>query len=148
MAGPPFLTSRQVRWKVALQGFWRRAVSLYGAIATVFQLYHASDVIYEMRRRKPEPALLLIEGIFNVPHHIGMVWEELVFDDTTSCTKQSISEVIAWEIMIRSPTSKKVRHSNHAATEDDTRCYYLWLSTLADWYRVTGPMSVLVKLAL
>ena len=28
------------------------------AIATVFQLYHGGDMMYEMRRRKPEPTLL------------------------------------------------------------------------------------------
>ena len=36
----------------------------------------------EMTRTKPEPTLLPIQGIFNFPHHIGMVWEELAFDDT------------------------------------------------------------------
>ena len=40
-------------------------------LATVFQLYYGSDMI-EMRR-KPEPTFLLTQGIFNLPHHIGMV---------------------------------------------------------------------------
>ena len=30
-------------------------------------------MLYEMRRRKPKPTLLLIQGIFNLPHNIGMV---------------------------------------------------------------------------
>ena len=36
-----------------------------------------------MRRRKPELTLLLAQGIFNLPRHIGMALEELAFDDTT-----------------------------------------------------------------
>ena len=38
---------------------------LFYAIAAIFQLYHGNDMMYEMRRRKPEPTLL--------PHQIGMV---------------------------------------------------------------------------
>ena len=38
------------------------------AIATVFQLYHGSGMT-----RKPEPTLLLIQRIFNFPHHRRMV---------------------------------------------------------------------------
>ena len=38
-------------------------------------------MIYEMRRN-PEPTLLLTQWVFNnLPRHIGMVWEELAFDD-------------------------------------------------------------------
>ena len=44
--------------------------------------------MYEMRRRKPEPTLLLTQGIFNLPHHIGMVREELAFDDGVSYTQR------------------------------------------------------------
>ena len=50
-------------------------------IATVFQLCHGADMMYEMRRRKFEPTPLPIQGIFNLPHHIGMVWVELAFVD-------------------------------------------------------------------
>ena len=57
-------------------------------IATVFQLYHGSDMMYEMRRRKPEPTLLLTEAIFNLQHHIDMILEELAFDDAISCTQR------------------------------------------------------------
>ena len=56
-------------------------------IAKVFQLYLGGDVMYEMRRM-PEPALLQTQGIFNLPHHIGMVGEELAFDDAVSYTQQ------------------------------------------------------------
>ena len=36
-------------------------------IATVFQLYHGGDMMFEMRRRKTEPILLPTQGIFNLP---------------------------------------------------------------------------------
>ena len=45
-------------------------------------------MMYEMRRRKPNPSRLLTYGIFNVPHHISMVWEELAFNDDVSYTEQ------------------------------------------------------------
>ena len=35
----------------------------------------------EVRRRKPEPTLLLTQAIFFHPHRVGMVSEELAFDD-------------------------------------------------------------------
>ena len=73
---------------------------LYG-IATVFQLYHGSNMSYEMRRRKPEPTLLTTQGIFNLPHHIGVVWEELAFDDAVSYTHgicTPVSRVTNWAI--------------------------------------------------
>ena len=56
---------------------------LFNAIATVFQLYHRNDMMYEVRR-KPEPTLLLTQRIFNIPHHMGMVGVELGFDDAVS----------------------------------------------------------------
>ena len=34
---------------------------LFATIATVFQLYHGGDMMYEMRRRKPAPTLLLTQ---------------------------------------------------------------------------------------
>ena len=43
--------------------------------------------MYEMRRRKPEPTLLPTQGIFDHPHHISMVGEELTFDDAVSYTQ-------------------------------------------------------------
>ena len=59
---------------------------LFYSIATVFQLYHGHDMMYEMRRRKPDPTLLPTQEIFNPPAHIGMVFEELAFDDAVSYT--------------------------------------------------------------
>ena len=41
--------------------------------ATVFQLYHGGDMMYKMRRTKPERTLLQTQGIFNLPHQIGIV---------------------------------------------------------------------------
>ena len=61
---------------------------LFYAIARVFQLYYCRDVMYEMRRRKPEPILSPTQEICNLPHNIGMVWEELAFDDFVSYTQQ------------------------------------------------------------
>ena len=46
---------------------------LFYTIATVFQLSHGGDMIYEMRRRKPEPTFVPTQGAFNLQHHIGMV---------------------------------------------------------------------------
>ena len=46
---------------------------LFYAIATVFQLYHCDGMLYEMRKRIPKSTLLLTQGIFNLPHHDGMV---------------------------------------------------------------------------
>ena len=43
------------------------------ALATLFQLYHGGDMMYEMGRRKPKLTLLPTQGIFNLPHHIGTV---------------------------------------------------------------------------
>ena len=61
---------------------------LFYAIATAFQLNHDGKMMYEKRRRNPKPTLLPTQENFNFPHHIGLVWEELAFDDTTSYTQQ------------------------------------------------------------
>ena len=61
---------------------------LFYAIATIFQLCHGGDMMYEMRKTKPEPTLLPTQGIFNLPHHIGMVEKELAFDDHVSYTQR------------------------------------------------------------
>ena len=42
--------------------------------------------MYELRR-KPHPTFLPTKAIFNLPYHIGMVWEELAIDDTVSDTQ-------------------------------------------------------------
>ena len=55
-------------------------------------------MMYEMRRRKPEPTSLPTQGIFNLPHPIDMIWEELAFNDAVSCTQQwksKLAEVMA-----------------------------------------------------
>ena len=41
-------------------------------------------MMYEMRSRKPECTLLHTQGILNLLHRIGMVCEELAFDDAVS----------------------------------------------------------------
>ena len=33
-------------------------------------------MMYEMRKRILKPTLLPTQVIFNLPHHIGMIWEE------------------------------------------------------------------------
>ena len=38
-----------------------------------------SGMIYEMRRTKYGSILLTTQGIFNLPHHVGMVWKEPTF---------------------------------------------------------------------
>ena len=67
-----------------LPPFWIVCLLLPYARETVFQLYHGSDMMYEMSMRKPECALLPTQGIFNLSHHIGMVWEQLAFDYAVS----------------------------------------------------------------
>ena len=42
----------------------------------------------EMRRRNPEPTFLSTQEIFNLPYHIGKVWEELAFDYAVRYTQQ------------------------------------------------------------
>ena len=37
------------------------------------QLQYFSNLIYKMKRRKPEPTLSPTHQIINLPHHIGMV---------------------------------------------------------------------------
>ena len=44
--------------------------------------------MYEMNRRKLEPALLLTQAIFNLPYHIGRAWKKLAFDDAVSFKQQ------------------------------------------------------------
>ena len=43
-------------------------------------------MMYETRRKKPEPILLPTQGIFNLPRHIGKVWEEPAFDESVHYT--------------------------------------------------------------
>ena len=40
-----------------------------------------------MRRRKLEPTVVLTQRTFNILFHVGMVGEELAFDDAVSYTQ-------------------------------------------------------------
>ena len=58
-------------------------------------------MMYEMRRIKAKPTLLPTQAIFNLPHHIGMVCEELADGDVVSYTQwweSKLAEVMAWGI--------------------------------------------------
>ena len=46
-------------------------------------LYHVWD-----EKEKARAYTFTTQGIFNLPHHIGMVWQELAFDDAVSYTQQ------------------------------------------------------------
>ena len=48
-------------------------------------------MMHDMRRKKPKPTLLPTQGIFNLPHQIGMAQEELAFDDGVSSKKMDCS---------------------------------------------------------
>ena len=50
-------------------------------------------IIWELVEIKPEATLLPIQGIFNLPLHIDMVWKQLAFDDAVSYAQQ-------WKIQI------------------------------------------------
>ena len=52
---------------------------------SVFQLHDGGDMMYELRRRKPKPTLLLTQGFFYLAHHI--VREELAFDGAITYTQ-------------------------------------------------------------
>ena len=70
---------------------------LFYAIATVLQLYHGGDMMHEMRRR-----ILPTQGICNLPHHIGMVWEQLAFDEAVCYTrlgKWVVAQINAMAVM-------------------------------------------------
>ena len=50
-------------------------------------------MMHEIKRKKPEPKLLPTQGIYDLPHRIGMVCEELAVSYT-----QWLAEVMAWGI--------------------------------------------------
>ena len=89
-------------------------------------------MMYEMRRKKPEPTILLTQGILNLSHHIGMVWEQLAFDESNwplillskvSCShtqkwKSKLAEVMAWGI--EPPTFRPSDTLTTTQTEDAT----------------------------
>ena len=41
---------------------------------------------WQLVDRKPEPTLLLTQGISNLTHHIDVAWEQLAFDDVVYTT--------------------------------------------------------------
>ena len=59
---------------------------------TIYDLYAfkppiALELFRAQTSSKPEPPLLPTQGIFDLPHHIGMVWKELAFKDAVSYTQ-------------------------------------------------------------
>ena len=67
-----------------IQKSWFGLLVFY-VTATVFQSYRDGDVWDEGDLgRKPEPTHLPTQGIFKLPHHIDMVWEQLAFDNAVS----------------------------------------------------------------
>ena len=65
-------------WNVSRRpGYLPRCLFFFYAIATVFQLFHGSDKMYEMRSR----AITFYRLKVNFPHHIVMV---LAFDEAVS----------------------------------------------------------------
>ena len=49
-----------------------------------------------VRRRKPERTFLQIQVIFNLLHHIDVVWEEMAFDYAISYTQLNVMAVIGF----------------------------------------------------
>ena len=45
-------------------------------------------MMYDMMRRKPKPILILTQATCNLPHHIGIAWEELAFAGAVSYTQR------------------------------------------------------------
>ena len=72
----------------------------FSTTARVYQSYHGGDLCMRWGRdRKPEPTPLLTQGIFHLPHHIGMVWEELAFDNTVSYTQRGNEKPAKWKVI-------------------------------------------------
>ena len=63
-------------------------------------------MMYETRSRKPEPTLLLTRWIFNLPHYIRMVYEELAFYDAVSYTQ--CGEWIAAQLNVIAATGIRI----------------------------------------
>ena len=53
---------------------------------------------YDVWDENPEPTLLLTQGIFNLPHHIGIVWEELAFDNASRCKLYTAGKCVAAQL--------------------------------------------------
>ena len=63
MVTPLLLTSGSARCEAALHSCGTSPVCLY-VITTVLQLCYGGGMMYEMKRRKPDPILLLTQEIF------------------------------------------------------------------------------------
>ena len=71
-------------------------------------------------------------GIFNLPHHVDMVWEQLPFDDAVT-KLYTVVEIQngrgdgmrnqTTDLQIRSLTLERFRHSNYYAREDTINVY-------------------------
>ena len=72
-------------------------------------------IILQLVDRNPEPTLLLTQGIFNIPYHIDVVWEQLAFDDAVSYTHQWKSKLAEGNqtanLQIRSLTLEREKKS-------------------------------------
>ena len=67
------LSSREPHRQAGMGRVMLVCLLLFYTIVTIFQSYQGGDMMHEMRRRKRVHALLPTQGIFNLPHHIGMV---------------------------------------------------------------------------
>ena len=74
-------------------------------------------MMYVMRRRKPEPTLLPTQWIFNLPHHIGMVWEELAFDDAAQLNVIAVTGIRTPVRMVTHPTRSLTNWANSLPTQ-------------------------------
>ena len=140
MAVPLLLTSGPARCEAVIPSCGTGPVCLFHAIATLFQLYHGADMIIKMKRRKLEPTHLLTQGIFNLWHHIGMVWEELAFGDTKLYTVMEIQigrgdgmGNRTTDLQMRNPTYKQTKKAVSLTTQPQrtplfflcTLCYFI-----------------------
>ena len=107
----------------------RSVICLFYAIATAFLSQNlGADMMYEVRRRKPKSTLLATQGIFNLPHHVGTVLEELAFDDAVSYTQQGNKlqhSYILWQWQDSYPCRHTVAMvlTNQACPSTVKRCF-------------------------
>ena len=102
------------------------ALFLLYHIPTVFPLYILVEIWcgpYVMMFRKPEPTLLLNQGIFNLPHHISMITWELNSD--WHCTSYTVGTWIAAQINVMAVTGFVTRITKPSALTNSaiSPCY-------------------------
>ena len=51
-------------------------------------------------RRKSEPTLLPTQKLVIIPHHIGIIWEELAYDATVSYTQWGKSTAAQLNVIV------------------------------------------------